>query len=126
MTSDPDRPTDEDRVHALQHDYMDLLHAVQTACEYGIAGMHGAVPLPTRDPHDGVPCQPQEWAIQKHLRTGLNGVLISEGALARLLISKGLMTELEYWEALVVAFREAVVGYERELSAKFGTQVRLA
>lgn len=115
MTEDPDRPTDKDRVHALQHDYLDLIHAVQTGCEYGVAGMHG-------DPRHA---SQDQWAIQKRLRVGVNSAIISQGALVKLLVAKGVITELEYWESIVAEFRDAVAGYEAELGKKFGSQVRL-
>lgn len=112
---DPDRPTDEDRVAALQHDYLDLLHAVQSGCAYGVAGMHG----------DPIQTPGHEWAVQKHLRVGVNSALISQGALVKLLVDKGVITELEYWESVVAEFRAAVEGYEAEFSEKFGAKVRL-
>lgn len=115
MSDNPDVPTDEDRVHALHHDYLDHLHAIQSGCEYGGGGMHG-------DPRT----MPElEWHVQKHLRVGINGALISQGALAKLLIAKGVISDLEYWEALVAEFRDAVAGYEKELADRLGLRVRL-
>jgi len=56
----------------------------------------------------------------KHLRTGLNCVMADVGSLGRLLIAKGLITEDEYYEAVLDGLRAEVIAYERRLNAAFG------
>lgn len=115
---DPDRPTDEDRLHALQHDYTDLLHAMQSGCEYGAGGMTGTPPI-------GPQAAVDRWREQKHLRVGVNSVNVSLGALSKLLVAKGVITDLEYAQTLVDELRTYVGELEQEISAKFGIKVTL-
>lgn len=117
-TQDPDRPTDEDRLHALQHDYTELLHAMQSGCEYGVGGMTGTPPI-------GPQAALDRWREQKHLRVGVNSVNVSLGALSKLLVAKGLITDLEYVEAIVDELRLYVGELEQEISTQFGVKVTL-
>lgn len=50
----------------------------------------------------------EQLATPKHLRVGLSSTLVDTGSMADLLIRKGLITELEYLEAIAA-------GAEREL-----------
>lgn len=118
MTEDQDTPTDTDRVQALQADYMDLLHAIQTGCEYGGGGMQGLPPL-------GPQVALDRWAVQKHLRVGINSAINSAGGLCKLLIAKGVITELEYWTAVVDEFRAAIAHEEAALTQRLGAEVHL-
>ncbi|NPU91419.1 MAG: hypothetical protein HPY82_05845 [Gammaproteobacteria bacterium] len=89
-----------------QREYMQLCHAMQT----GVAmkqGMGGNESTP------------------KHLRVGINTAMADHNALARLLISKGVITSDEYAEALIAGMREEVRLYERELTEKIGHFIRL-
>jgi hypothetical protein len=115
---DPDRPTDEDRLHALQHDYADLIHAMQSGCEYGVGGMTGSPPV-------GPQAALDRWREQKHLRVGVNSVNVSIGALSKLLVAKGVITDLEYVQAVVDELRAYVGELEAEISQTFGIKVTL-
>jgi hypothetical protein len=41
-------------------------------------------------------------AAPKHLRVGINSAMVNDAALVRLLMSKGIITDMEYLEALTV------------------------
>lgn len=89
------------------HDeYARLAHAVQTGVAYALVD----------DPKGGSP---------KHLRVGVNTVKADLGALARLLVAKGLLTEEELFEATLNGLREEIKMYERELSTRMGAEVKL-
>lgn len=64
-------------------------------------------------------------AEPKHLRTGLNCVMSDFGSLGRLLIAKGLITEDEYFEAVLTGLRAEVASYEQRLNAAFGGRPRI-
>ena len=61
----------------------------------------------------------------KHLRTGVNAAMSDQGGLVKLLISKGLFTEEEYYAALVEFMEKEVRSYETLLSGKLGKKVNL-
>lgn len=61
----------------------------------------------------------------KHLRVGVNSALVDSGALAALLIAKGVITEVEYAEALAFGMEREVNTYEARLSAEYGMPVTL-
>lgn len=52
----------------------------------------------------------------KHLRVGVNSAMADHCALVRLLMSKGIITEAEYLEAIRLAMIEEVERYEKNLS----------
>ena len=56
----------------------------------------------------------------KHLRVGVNSAMAEHGALARLLISKGVITEDEYAEAVADGMEREAKLYEDELRQRFG------
>lgn len=56
----------------------------------------------------------------KHLRTGLNCVMSDFGSLGRLLIAKGVITEDEYYAAVLNGLRAEVAFYEQRLNAAYG------
>ena len=62
----------------------------------------------------------------KSLRVGVNSALVGNAALARLLISKGIITEDEYTAALVDGMEREVSTYEERLSRILGVKVVLA
>jgi hypothetical protein len=100
-----DQPTDEQRIAELTQEYHDLLHAVQSGV---------AAEMELTDAH-----------TPKHLRTGVNSSLVNSSALGRLLIHKGLITEVEYVEALCVGMRDEVAVYEQRLSKHYGRTIHL-
>ncbi len=62
----------------------------------------------------------------KHLRAGVNSALVDSGAIAGLLVAKGLITEDELWTALADGAEREHQKYEAELSTLLGRKVRLA
>lgn len=97
-------------VNALQAEYRNLLHAVQTGVRTQIQLM-GTGELSPAGP--------------KHLRVGVNSALIQNSALATLLMDKGIITELEYWETQVRLWRQEVTSYEEILSGIMGKDMKL-
>lgn len=62
----------------------------------------------------------------KHLRVGINSALVDQGALAKLLVDKGVITSLEYAEACATMMEGEKERYEKDLSEYFGRPVTLA
>lgn len=62
----------------------------------------------------------------KYLRTGINMAMSDQAGLVRLLISKGIFTEEEYYEAIANSAEQEVKRYEALLSGKMGKPVKLA
>lgn len=63
---------------------------------------------------------------EKHLRVGLNSAMVDAGALAKLLITKGVFTEVEYWEALIEMMTLEVEKYQARMEARYpGTKIVL-
>jgi len=62
----------------------------------------------------------------KHLRVGVNAAMVDQGALAKLLIAKGVFTEAEYLEALADAMEAEKHRYEEILSELLGKKITLA
>lgn len=81
--------------------YEELLHAIQT----GVAFKMG------KDGSDTTP---------KHLRVGLNAAMIEHAALAVLMIKKGIITEEEYVDQLIVELEREVASYQAELETLYG------
>ena len=61
----------------------------------------------------------------KHLRVGVNSALLETSAIAGLLIRKGLVTQDEYFEVILVMLREEVARYEEKLSGIMGKRIHL-
>lgn len=78
----------------FQKKYVKLAHAMQT----GIAS-----------------CIAVGWtgATQKHLRVGIDTSKSDHGALVKLLLEKGVITEEEYGRALLEGLENEVKGFER-------------
>jgi len=93
-------PEDE-KLLELQARYQRAAHAMQT----GVAHEMNREPGPT---------------APKHLRVGVNSALVSHGALVRLLLQKGLITEVEYMEACCEGMEDEVRAYEERLHRLFG------
>lgn len=94
------------KLNNFKEEYFKLAHAIQTGVAYDHEG--GSL--------DGSP---------KHLRTGLNIAMSDHTSLACLLIKKGIITESEYEDALLIGLKEEVKRYEKQLSEKFNTKVIL-
>lgn len=62
----------------------------------------------------------------KHLRVGVNSSMVQNGALLKLLMEKGIITEEEWWKALSEAMEHEWHEYERRLSIQFNREVVLA
>jgi len=56
----------------------------------------------------------------KHLRVGVNVAMVDHSALVTLLLDKGLLTEAEYYDALIVAMEKEVRLYEQRISEHLG------
>lgn len=95
MTNDPDLPRNN-------LEYEDALHGVQS----GVAWDQG------RNPDSF-----------KHLRVGINSAHVSNAALARLLVKKGLITYEEFAEELRLEANRELDRYEDRASEVANTQV---
>lgn len=62
----------------------------------------------------------------KHLRVGINTALADQGALVRLLVAKGLITEEEYLAAIADAMEDEQKRYEEALTERMGVEISLA
>lgn len=100
---------DEERIRIAMETYHAAGHAVQSGVEFQI-GIGAA----------------KAAATPKHLRTGINMAMSDHAALARLLIDKGIIAEVEYLEALAAAAVAEQRRYEAELGEHYGTTVTLA
>ena len=61
----------------------------------------------------------------KHLRVGVNSALVCNGALAQLLINKGIITAEEHATAQADAMEAEAARYQKEISEKLGREVIL-
>lgn len=82
-------------------EYRELAHAMQT----GVAAQMQLDPGAT-------------GTTPKHLRTGVNSALVDSGALAKLLMNKGIITRDEYEAALVEGMRAERDRYVAWLEAR--------
>ncbi|HKV68355.1 MAG TPA: hypothetical protein VJN72_09715 [Gaiellales bacterium] len=101
---------------ALWERYYGLCHAVQT----------GVLQAMNTMPEQG--CDDERGSCGgKHLRTGVNIAMTESGALAGLLVEKGLITEREYVTALVGGMEREVARYEQMLTKHYGgkTEIKL-
>jgi hypothetical protein len=99
--------TDEERIAQLTEEYKQLAHAMQS----GVATeMH----LPYTKQTD-----------PKHLRVGVNSAMVDAGALAGLLIRKGIITELEYVQAIRDGMAAEVEAYQQRLTEYYGRPITL-
>lgn len=88
-------PEDAQKLHELRGRYENAMHGVQSYVAYSIQALGDN----------------KAGADHKHLRTGINAAMVSDEAVARLLIAKGVFTELEYYEALAVAAEEELARF---------------
>lgn len=96
----------------LQRRYEAAAHAVQ-------AGVQMELSDDERKNNTNPPTSP------KQLRTGVNLAMVSHGALVRVLIAKGLFTEEEYFEQLVLGVEDEKRQYEERLSARYGGKTKV-
>lgn len=86
---------------AKKEKYESLMHALQS----GVAMMQNIDPTETSP---------------KHLRVGVNSALLDSGALATLLIRKGIITEEEYIDVLLEMTAKEVENYEKMIQERTG------
>lgn len=93
----------------LEKRYKKASHAVQTgvALEIELGGEQGAAATP------------------KYLRVGVNSAMSDHGALARLLIKKGVITQDEYELVVVEAMEAEAEFYEKRLEARYNRKITL-
>ena len=87
--------------------YQELLHAMQSGVAFWME-------------YDPVEVAP------KHLRVGINSALVSASATALALFRKGVLTEDEYFDALIELTEADVASYAEKVSARCGRSVSLA
>lgn len=86
--------------------YLSLCHAMQS----------GVAAKLNRDNSDTTP---------KHLRVGVNSAMVDSAALATLLMKKGIITEDEYFDALIERMQAEVKAYEDWLNESFGVSGKI-
>lgn len=101
MTDETKRKLDADRQR-----YASAAHGVQSGVAIDLE----------RNPEGGRP---------KHLRVGIDLLKAEQGALARLLIEKGVFSEAEYFKAMADGAEAERDRYAAEISASLGVNVRL-
>lgn len=62
----------------------------------------------------------------KHLRVGINAAMSDHAGFVRLLIAKGVITELEYVTAIADQMEQEAKDYEARLSTSMGGKINLA
>lgn len=95
----------------LERRYLAAAHAVQAGVQMEM--------------NDSPPSDTASAVSPKMLRTGLNLAMVEHGALIRVLISKGLFTEEEYFEELVRGVEAEKAAYEQRLSARYGGRTKI-
>lgn len=95
-----------ERRQELRERYLQAAHAMQTGVALQIA----------HDPKVGAP---------KDLRVGINSAMSDAGALAKLLIDKGIFTEEEYYLAMAEAMEREAARYTKDSSRILGEPVFL-
>lgn len=108
----PDTPSDKARITAADERYEIALHGMQAgvATELGRAEKEGAEDRVT---------------TTKHLRVGINSAKVEHAALVEVLVKKGILTEVEYAEAMADAMEREHHRYEDHISLLLGTKVTL-
>lgn len=96
---------DQVRIDAARKRYLSAAHAMQSGVAFD------------PDTSDRTP---------KHLRVGINAAHSDIAAMAKLLMAKGIITEVEYIEALASSMEEERDRYQRDLTNKLGQEVSLA
>jgi hypothetical protein len=88
-------------LEGLKRQYIALSHAMQSGVAWVMA----------KDPSDTTP---------KHLRIGVNQAMVEHGALVKLLIEKGVFTEVEYYTALNEMMEREIKMYQQRLQEWYG------
>jgi hypothetical protein len=86
--------------------YLALCHAMQ-------AGVAMKINIDSKD------------TTPKHLRVGVNAAMCEHGALAGLLMSKGIITEDEYLDALIETMEREVQNYQSMLQEHYGGNTKI-
>ena len=102
MTTDLPEPKMNETIEELQQSMLHHQHRMQA----GIGVMLS---------QDG------EAETPKHVRVGINTALVETGVLGRLLIDKGIITELEYFALIRDGYKAEADGYEEKLGVKLGS-----
>lgn len=93
-------------VEEAKQRYLTAMHAMQT----------GVATKMALDPSETEP---------KNLRVGVNSAMMQQGALVKLLINKGLITEAEWFSIMADGAEHEAKLYERDLSQITGTKITL-
>lgn len=88
----------------LREKYVALCHAMQSGVAFKME-------------HEPAETQP------KHLRVGVNSAMVDTGTIVKLLLDKGLITEIEFYEALVHTMEREVESYTKYAQEKLGTKI---
>lgn len=83
--------------------YLAACHAMQTGVKYDMIQESG-----------------DDSRIHKHLRVGANSAMVSQAAIASLLIQKGVFTLEEYMESQALEMEKEVESYEKRLGFGLG------
>lgn len=94
------------REQKIEH-YNNLLHAMQS----GVQMMRTKGFLRETEP--------------KHLRVGVNTAKCDHGALIKLLVAKGVISDEEYLDAIIEIMELEVKAYEEKLSERLGAEIKL-
>jgi len=105
--------TDQEKIEAAQQRYLAAAHAMQS-------GVAGETAFHQSKGERDTATEP------KHLRVGVNTAKVDHGALVALLVSKGIITNLEYFETLADHMEAEQSRYEAHLSGLMGKPVTLA
>jgi hypothetical protein len=97
--------------------YTQLGHAIQTGIGWKISIDNPSVFDINADPN---------LCAHKHMRVGIDTNKSDLGAIARLLIKKGLITDDEYKAAIIEGLENEKDMYEQMLSEHFGKPIKLA
>ncbi len=98
--------TDEQRVASAIERYQRHMHGMQAGVAIDVA--------------DG-----EKNIEPKHLRVGVNSAMVESSALAQLLISKGVITQVEYLEALANGAEAEHRSYEKTISERKNARISL-
>lgn len=93
--------SDQEKIESLRNEYNRLMHAIQTAIGFEMN-------------FDNTIANP------KHLRVGIDSNFISNLAIANLLLSKGIITSVEYYEAQVQAAAQELERHQAFVDEKYG------